>query len=59
MESNCAFILICRIEGRVVKDEAEEKKIIADKMRENDITVNYNDHKKLKYFTVKVEGLFK
>jgi len=51
--------LIYRIGGHVFITEAEEKNIIADKIRKSDITVNYTDHKKLKYFTVKVEGLFK
>ena len=49
----------CRIEGQVVINEAEEKKIITEAMEENGITVMYTDHKKLKYFTIKVEALFK
>ena len=47
-----------KIEGRVVINEAQEKEMITDAMKESGIIVNRTDHKKLKYFTVKVEALF-
>ena len=49
----------CRIEGQVVISEAEEKKIITEALEENGITVMYTDHKKLRYFTIIAEALFK
>lgn len=39
-------------------DEDEECEIIEEMMQENDIEVYHDDEKKLKYFTVKGEGLF-
>jgi len=39
-------------------DEDEECEIIEEMMQENDIEVYHHDEKKLKYFTVKGEGLF-
>ena len=49
---------MCRIEGRVVITEEEEKKIITEALEENDITVSYSDPKLLQCFTIQVEALF-
>ena len=40
-------------------NELEEQRIITEALEENDITVSCTDHKKLKYFTIKGEALFK
>ena len=43
----------------MVITEEEEEEIITEAVEENGITVTDADHKKLKYFTTKVEALFK
>lgn len=42
----------CRI------DDDDEDNTIARMLREKGITIKYNDHRMLKYYTVKVEGFF-
>ena len=48
-----------RIDGHIVLTEAEEEEIITEALEENEITVSETNHKKLKYYTLKVETLFK
>ena len=43
------------IDGQEVINEGEEQKIIVEALEENGITVSRTDHKKLKYFTIKLK----
>ena len=52
--SDHACVYNCRI-----SDEEKESEAIAGMLKEKGIKIKYDDHKMLKYYTVKVEGLFK